>query len=278
MSVYRSWSLAQLRVECVAHGIQTQSADVGVLASLLELRDKVTPRKRDVAPESPLATSDNTPDSAPKKKQRIGRTRELDQELLTGCRSGTARDVARAINKGASANVMATNGNTALIVACEREDACGHEAEAIVELLVTHGALVRAMNPAGSTALHSAAYWSSAAVVEQLLVAGALVDVCEPDMSTALHWCTERDDADEAVRVARLLLDAGADANARTARQDVPLLLACRSGSAALVELLLQRGANARVVGAGRTTALMLACRNVLHGEQVTKAFAATYA
>ena len=56
---------------------------------------------------------------------------------------------------------------------------------------------------------------------------------------TALHWAAEKDH----VEVARLLLDAGADIEAKTNWGDTPLRWAATLGSANVAELLLARGA-----------------------------------
>jgi ankyrin repeat protein len=72
-----------------------------------------------------------------------------------------------------------------------------------------------------------------------------------------LHWAAHRDDE----RVAKLLIDAGADVNAATDLGITPLLLACGDGSAALVELLLRAGAKPELASSTNETALMTCAR-----------------
>src|SRR5690606_1223799 len=64
---------------------------------------------------------------------------------------------------------------------------------------------------------------------------------------TALMWAAAAGHVD----VARLLLDAGASANARSTAGDTPLHFAAAGGDAALIDLLLERGADPGAVNAG---------------------------
>ena len=83
---------------------------------------------------------------------------------------------------------------------------------------------------------------ATARVAELLVVDRRLVEQYSGDGFTALGLAAFFGHND----VARLLLDAGADANraARNALRVAPLHSACAAGHAALVDLLLQRGAD----------------------------------
>jgi uncharacterized protein len=93
--------------------------------------------------------------------------------------------------------------------------------------------------------------------VQSLLRAGEDVNEPQPDGMTALHWAADRNDQ----RVARLLLDAGADVTARTRIGEyTPLLVASRRGNVEVIQALLEAGAdpNLRTTTAG-TSALHFA-------------------
>lgn len=66
-----------------------------------------------------------------------------------------------------------------------------------------------------------------------------LVTIADEYDKTGLHWAAEKDN----LEVARLLLDAGADIEAKTNWGDTPLKWAATLGSAKVADLLLGRGA-----------------------------------
>ena len=67
-----------------------------------------------------------------------------------------------------------------------------------------------------------------------------LITVADEYDKTALHWAAEKDHAE----IARVLLDAGADIEAKTNWGDTPLKWAATLGSSNVAELLLGRGAS----------------------------------
>jgi ankyrin repeat protein len=81
--------------------------------------------------------------------------------------------------------------------------------------------------------------------------------------------CNNRFD-DEAVRVASLLLDRGANIEQVCGDYDLtPVLLACRNGRADLVSLLLHRGANLKAVTSEGLNVLHCACQNGEFGKEI---------
>ena len=121
----------------------------------------------------------------------------------------------------------------------------------IVRLLLT-----MLLVPAADSPLADAAMQGDLGQVRSLLAENADVNVAQGDGSTALHWAAYWDDSE----MARVLLEAGANVGATTRIGDfTPLLMAARSGSAAIIELLLDRGADVDAPNAAGTTALMLA-------------------
>jgi ankyrin repeat protein len=115
-------------------------------------------------------------------------------------------------------------------------------------------------------AIHYAALWSSSAVVTLLLEAKSRVDPRDEDNETPLNLCCGRRSDEEAVKIARVLLDRGAQIEHRGLLQMTPLLEASISGSA---ELLLSRGADIKAVDEDGDTALALASYNGMHGPAI---------
>jgi uncharacterized protein len=76
-------------------------------------------------------------------------------------------------------------------------------------------------------------------VVELLRRQPELITVADEYDKTALHWAAEKDHFE----IARVLLDAGADIEAKTNWGDTPLKWAATLGSSKVAELLLGRGA-----------------------------------
>jgi ankyrin repeat protein len=103
--------------------------------------------------------------------------------------------------------------------------------------------LVNAFAADGFYALGLAAFFGHREIVEFLLKNGADVKMAARNAQkvTALHGAVARRD----VEIAKMLLEAGADPNARQERGFVPLHDAAANGNAALVELLLKHGAHA---------------------------------
>jgi len=83
------------------------------------------------------------------------------------------------------------------------------------------------------------------------------VNTPEADGTTALHWATRADDG----IIARLLVAAGANANAVNRYGVSPLSLAANNASAELVDVLLKAGADAKTVIKDGETVLMAAAR-----------------
>uniref|UniRef100_A0A8D2PT04 Protein phosphatase 1 regulatory subunit 16A n=1 Tax=Zosterops lateralis melanops TaxID=1220523 RepID=A0A8D2PT04_ZOSLA len=75
--------------------------------------------------------------------------------------------------------------------------------------------------------------------VRQFLESGISPDLCNEDGLTALHQCC----IDDSVPLVRLLLDCGADVNARDTELWTPLHAAATCGHLGLAQLLIQRGA-----------------------------------
>ncbi|NXF00062.1 PP16A phosphatase, partial [Menura novaehollandiae] len=91
-----------------------------------------------------------------------------------------------------------------------------------------------------SVRLLEAAARHDAEEVRQFLESGISPDLCNEDGLTALHQCC----IDDSGPVVSVLLDAGADVNARDTELWTPLHAAATCGHLRLVQLLIQRGAD----------------------------------
>ena len=127
---------------------------------------------------------------------------------------------------------------------------------AIDALLRSNVRAVTSRGPAGATPLMTAALYGDAALVRQLLRAGADPNAADRAGVTPLMWAAASPDT------IRLLLDAGADVNARS--DDGRSALAIASGivgAAPAARLLLDYGADAWTAPAGDASPLREAAR-----------------
>jgi len=117
------------------------------------------------------------------------------------------------------------------------------DVDEVAALLSMDNRLTRTFDADGWSPLHLAAHFGHASTVELLLHNNAPVDLRSTNVmaNTALHAAL----AGRRTAVAKILLDAGADVNARQHGGWTPLHSAAANGDRAAVELLLARGANA---------------------------------
>jgi len=118
---------------------------------------------------------------------------------------------------------------------------------------------VDARDEDGRTALMWAARLGQTALVEPLMAAGAAVDARDARDYTALFHACHDPDADRGhPEVVALLLQAGADKEARIGFGVRPLMYAAGTGEAAVVQVLLQAGADPLARNEVGRTALMM--------------------
>lgn len=145
--------------------------------------------------------------------------------------------------------------------------------ETVRTLVGRDGQLVDAFAADGFYPLGLAAFFGHRAIVEFLLKNGANVKTAARNAQkvTALHGAVAKRD----VEIVKMLLEAGADPNARQERGFTPLHDAAANGNAPLVELLLKHGALAGAnTDDGKTPADMAAERG--HEEMVKRLAKAT--
>jgi ankyrin repeat protein len=93
--------------------------------------------------------------------------------------------------------------------------------------------------------------------IEELLASGNEVDAPQPDGTTALHWAVELDDT----ALVKVLLENRAKASVKNRYGVRPLFLACQNGNAAIVAILLNAGADPEARLPTGETPLMTAAR-----------------
>ncbi len=114
--------------------------------------------------------------------------------------------------------------------------------------------MLEARDSRGATPLMYAAAFGSIDAIKMLIEAGADVNAKNNFGATALLWCAR--DGEKA----RLLIEHGADVNARSKQGRTPLMLASmREGGSDIVALLLSKGADVNAADTRGETALGLA-------------------
>ena len=187
-------------------------------------------------------------------------------------RNDDAKLVDQLIRAGANAKAQNRYGVTPIALACENGSA------PVVERLIKAGVSANTTGPLGETALHLCARTGKPEALRVLLTNGARVDTIENWRGqTPLMWAAAEGNVD----AMKLLIEAGADVNARSTiivweRQRseeprdkwlppgglTPLLFAARDGKTASAKVLLDAGADVNIVDPDRHTALILALIN----------------
>ncbi|HEY0255183.1 MAG TPA: ankyrin repeat domain-containing protein, partial [Kofleriaceae bacterium] len=110
--------------------------------------------------------------------------------------------------------------------------------------LLDHHADLAAEDESGDSALMLATWHGDAALVKRMILAGADPNHANAFGATALHWAV--DDPDKV----RVLLDAGANPNARDSTDATPLARAAeRDGNTDTIAMMLAHGADPKLVG-----------------------------
>ncbi|XP_061491677.1 fibronectin type 3 and ankyrin repeat domains protein 1 [Rhineura floridana] len=156
--------------------------------------------------------------------------------LMVASQKGYTRLAQILVENGADVNMKNSSGKDSLMIACF----AGHLD--IVQYLRSQGASWFAGDLGGCTAMHWAADGGHCSVIEWMIQDGCEVD----PKDTSLEWtplirlCA----ISGKPAVATLLLDAGANVNAKDKDGKTPLMVAALNNYEELVALLLERGAD----------------------------------
>jgi uncharacterized protein len=140
------------------------------------------------------------------------------------------------------------------------EAATAGDAKRVAALVDADPALANAVARDGYSPLGLASFFKRRDVVKVLLERGAKPSVPSRDQGfTPLHSAVATDAGDAIHEIVRLLLDAGADPNAKSHEGGTPLHSAAFTGDLAIAKLLLASGADLEATDGKGRTALDLA-------------------
>jgi ankyrin repeat protein len=188
--------------------------------------------------------------------------KQPNEPLFAAIRNGEQQSVKNLLARGVSANAPNSDGETPLMYAALYGDS------GLVQLLLRHGADPNAKSPAGSTAL----MWATGDLnkVRALLAAGADVNARSATGRNVLMIASARTGGGPIVK---LLLEKGADLNARETAQGIPIIPSGSGGSWAVIDaakvrdgqalrLLLEHGADVNAKDKTGGTPLIAAALN----------------
>lgn len=155
------------------------------------------------------------------------RPEDQKNALHVAAEQGHAQVVELLLAHGAVVNaVAATDQSTPLVLASLKERNLP-----VVQALLEARADTRMKNGYGNTALHEACRFGNARIAQALLEARADPNTANHKGSTPLHTlCYGEDAAAHSVALLQLLVDSGAQVDARDKRGLSPLLVCCGSG------------------------------------------------
>jgi ankyrin repeat protein len=130
--------------------------------------------------------------------------------------------------------------------------------ESVLAFLLEQGVSPRVATYRGRSPLHDAAARCLPRAIELLLNHGALVEAADSQdrLRRPLH-CVARGSSPMAEQAAQLLLQKGADVNARAAHGDTPLIEAVEAGLTSVSRLLIEAGAELEAVDDDGETAIL---------------------
>ena len=168
------------------------------------------------------------------------------EELLQVVDENDAAQLRELLKQGGDPNTVDRDGNSLLMLAARdgRED--------VFKVLLETRVKINARNRGGETALMLAAIQGHTEIAKRLVFNGAQVDF--RGWNPLLYAATGGKDD-----IVLLLLNVGADINARSENGTTPLMMAVRGAHLSTVKLLLERGANPNLKNERGETALMWA-------------------
>uniref|UniRef100_A0AAY4AEH7 non-specific serine/threonine protein kinase n=1 Tax=Denticeps clupeoides TaxID=299321 RepID=A0AAY4AEH7_9TELE len=156
------------------------------------------------------------------------------------------------LDRGASINEVDAQGRTPTHIACQ------HSQEHVLRVLLSRGADVHVRGKDDWTALHLAAWQGHLGIVKLLVKqAGANPDGQTSDGQTPLHLASRRGQ----YRVARILVELGADVHLNADGLQAPLHAAAETGHTSTSRLLVRHGADIHSRNAQGLTAIHLAAK-----------------
>lgn len=178
--------------------------------------------------------------------------------LMVSAMIGHPATIRTLIDGGADVNAKSKNGTTALMLASENGNTD------IVRILLEEGANINAKHEEGGTALIFAAAEGHAGTVLALLNKGATVHAINNDGFTALNAAAGVGlTGEERIDIVQLLLDNGAEVNAKDDFGETTLMRAAIADRPDTVRFLLDNGADVNAQTREGMTALMFAAQGM---------------
>ena len=160
-------------------------------------------------------------------------------ELIEAIRNENLYLVVSLLDGGADPNAEDHLGNTALAISCDYNKS--KKSYLITRELIMRGANVNKISGnAGDTSLHLACRVRAGGSVKLLLEHGANVNARNVAGDTPLDVASE----DGNVKIIKLLIRAGANVDSRNVIQSTPLFNACYEGKVHIAKLLIKYGAD----------------------------------
>jgi ankyrin repeat protein len=193
---------------------------------------------------------------------------ELNEDFLDACYEEPLDEVKRLVEGGADLLYCdAYEGKNGLHLACQNKDF--EAAEEIVKFLIKKcKALLEMVDDEQWSVLHHAAENSCAKICEILIENGCDVNAKTVLSSTPLTVCCCRAD-EEALKVAKLLIERGANVAKRDEDGVSALYWACYRGNVDLVQYLIDTKADVNAQDHRGQTPLMASVQNPLYGERI---------
>lgn len=158
-----------------------------------------------------------------------------DSPLADAAMNGDLASVRALLRQTADVDAAQADGMTALHWAAHLDDLD------MADRLLRAGADFRRANRTGATPMYLATVNGSARMIERLLEAGADPNAALTENRETVLMLTARTGNPDAVRV---LIEHGADVNAKQARDFTALMFAAAEGHAAVIDVLLESGAD----------------------------------
>jgi ankyrin repeat protein len=174
--------------------------------------------------------------------------KDHETPLHFACFQGKLEIAQLLLNHGAQVDAKNYQGETPLHLVSRGEYDSLDDGVCVAELLLERGTDANAYDSDDWSPLHSASNNGKPEIVQVLLAHGAKVDAENDLGETPLHLVRQGKYGSQfGVRVAQLLLNSGADVNARDKRYWTPLLSASYYGRREVAQVLLDHGAIAKV-------------------------------
>ena len=179
--------------------------------------------------------------------QTVSSTGDTPLCIAAGLSDGAGL-VRKLISLGAPVDAKNKYGSTPLLMSSSAE---------VSEILLNMGADINAANSYGSTPAHIAAYHGKSAILALLLSRGADIHAADMRGLTLLHSAVSLSCGSANKECAKMLLDHGADINAKNWCKETPFHFACRFMKKRLIQMMMRYSPDLNACDENGATPLM---------------------